>query len=139
MRRFLVVVQVILVVAGLGLGGYVGYRAFSLMGEDETGELQSYLILAVLALVLVAAAAVVKPRDGAESPPAAEFGGAEFGAAPPRVPNQPPFGPPGGYRPAGPPTGPQPMLGGGPHTGPQPPVGGPDNPYGRSEQYPRGS
>ncbi len=135
MRRFLVIVQVILVVAGLGLGGYVGYRAFNLMGKDETGELQSYLVLAVLALLLVVAAGVVRPREGVAPP-----------AIPPapqrRAPNQPPFPPGGGFRQGGPGpgpgTGPQPMVQpGGPPTGPQPSVGH-DQPYsGRQEQYPR--
>jgi hypothetical protein len=131
MRRFLVAVQVILVVAGLGLGGYVGYRAYTLMGKDDTGQLQSYLILAVLALVLVAAAGVARPRVDAEPPVSSP-------APQRRVPEQPPYPPGGGYRPGGPGTGPQPPIGGGPHTGPQPPIGGPDRPYGgRTEQYPR--
>jgi hypothetical protein len=128
MRRFLVVVQVILVVAGLGLGGYVGYRAYKLMGKDHTGQLQSYLIFAILALLLIAAAGVVRPREDAEQPLAAP-------APQRRAPNQPPFPPGGGYRPGGPPTGPQPpVIGGGPPTGPQPPIGG-DYP-GRQEQFP---
>ncbi len=132
MRRFLVAVQVILVVAGLGLGGYVGYRAYTLMGKDDTGQLQSYLILAVLALVLVAAAGVVRPRDEAAEPPMPSP------APQRRAPEQPPYPPGGGYRPGGPGTGQQPPIGGGPHTGPQPPIGGPDRPYGgRTEQYPR--
>jgi hypothetical protein len=151
MRRFLVTVHVILLVAGLGLGGYVGFRAFELMGSDDASDLPSYLILAVLALLLVAAAGVVRPHDAVE-----------VQAAPPpqrRAPNQPPF-PPGGYRPGGPHTGSQPPLQGGPHTGQQPPLGGPhtgsqpplggghhtgsqppigpEGPYpGRQEQYPR--
>lgn len=144
MRRLLVIVQVILVVAGLGLGGYVGYRAFTLMGKDDTGELPSYLVLAVLALMLVVAAGVVRPREGAAAPlpsPAPQR----------RAPDQPPFPPGGGYRPGGPHTGSQPPIGQGPHTGPQPPIrqggphtgsqppiGGGHEPYGgRTEQYPR--
>jgi hypothetical protein len=133
MRRFLVAVQVILVVAGLGLGGYVGYRAYTLLGKDDTGQLQSYLILAVVALVLIAAAGVARPRDEAEPPlsnPAPQR----------RAPNQPPYQDQGlgGYRPGGPGTGPQPPIGSGPHTGSQPPIGGPDQPYGgRTERYPR--
>lgn len=133
-------VQVILVVAGLGLGGYVGYRAFTLMGKDDTGQLQSYLVLAVLALVLVVSAGVVRPAAG--EPPASP-------APQRRAPNQPPFQAqgPGGYRPGGPHTGsqppigphtgPQPPIGGGPHTGSQPPIGGPEQYGGRTEQYPR--
>jgi hypothetical protein len=135
MGRFLVVVQVILVVVGLGLGGYVGYRAFSLLGEDDTGQLQSYLVLAVLALTLVVAAGVVRPRQEVEPP--GSFG---MGPAPQRMaPGPPPFQqPPGGYRPGGPATGPQPPVGpGGPHTGPQPKLGQ-DQPFGgRTEQFPR--
>jgi hypothetical protein len=146
MRRFLVTVQVILVVAGLGLGGYVGYRAFSLMGKDDTGQLQSYLVLALLALVLVAAAGVVRPAPDAEIlEPAPQR------RAPGPPPGQPQYqGPGGGYRPGGPHTGsqppigpggphtgPQPPIGGGPHTGPQPPIGGPEQYGGRTEQYPR--
>jgi hypothetical protein len=152
MRRFLVTVQVILVVAGLGLGGYVGYRAFSLMGKDSTGQLQSYLVLAVLALVLVAAAGVARPAPEAEIPEPAPLRRAP--GPPPGQPGplgQPPYQGPGGYRPGGPHTGsqppigpggphtgPQPAIGGGPHTGSQPPIGGPEQ-YGggRTEQYPR--
>ncbi len=130
MRRLLVIVQVILVVAGLGLGGYVGYRAFTLMGKDDTGQLQAYLVLAVLALLLVVAAGVVRPREAVEPPlpsPAPQR----------RAPTQPPY-PPGGYRPGGPGTGPQPPIGqGGPHTGSQPPIGGHEPYGGRTEQYPR--
>lgn len=122
-------VQVILVVAGLGLGGYVGYRAFTLMGKDDTGQLQSYLILAVLALVLVVAAGVVKPAAGE---PAA------LSAPQRRAPGQPQFQAPGGYGRGGPHTGQQPPIGpGGPHTGSQPPIGGPELYGGRTEQYPR--
>jgi hypothetical protein len=119
MRRFLVTVHVILVVAGLGLGGYVGFRAFDLMGSDAAGDLPSYLILAVLALLLVVAAGAVRPHDVVEAPAAAP-------APQRRAPNQPPFPPGGGYRPGGPHTGSQPPLQGGPHTGQQPPLqGGP--------------
>ena len=151
MRRFLVTVQVILVVAGLGLGGYVGYRAFSLMGKDDTGQLQSYLVLAVLALVLVAAAGVARPAPEAEIHEPAPQRRAP--GPPPGQPGQlgqPPFQGPGGYRPGGPHTGsqppigpggphtgPQPAIGGGPHTGSQPPIGGPEQYGGRTEQYPR--
>jgi hypothetical protein len=141
MGRFLVVVQVILVVAGLGLGGYVGYRAFDLMGKDDTGQLQSYLVLAVLALVLVVAAGAVRPRHdvgaGGEPPGALGMSGP---ARQRMMPSPPPFQqPPGGYRPGGPATGPQPPVGpGGPHTGPQPKIGGQDQPFGgRTEQFPR--
>jgi hypothetical protein len=138
MGRFLVVVQAILVVAGLGLGGYVGYRAYSLMGEDDTGQLQSYLILAVVALVLVVAAGVVRPRHEVG---AGEALGSLGASGPPQrmAPNPPPFQQPlgGGYRPGGPGTGPQPPIGPGPHTGPQPKLGQ-DQPFGgRTEQFPR--
>ena len=157
MRRFLVIVQVILVVAGIGLGGFVGYQAWDLRGKSAApDELPSYLILAVVALVLVAAAHVVRPREDAEAD--------ALPAPQRRAPGQPPFQP-GGYRPGGPHTGSQPPIGGpggpgGPHTGSQPPIGGPggpggpqtgpqprlggpDQPYGdqpfggRTEQYPR--
>ena len=144
MRQFLVTVQVILVVAGLGLGGYVGYRSYNLLGKDDTGQLQSYLIFAVLALVLVAAAGVVRPRSGGEpvASPAPQRRAAE--RQPPQQYQQQP-----GYRPGGPSTGQQPPIGpggtigaSGPHTGQQPPVGAPDlfgeQPYGdRTERYPR--
>lgn len=146
MRSFLVTVQVILIVAGLGVGGFVGYRAIDLIGKKGAAlELQADLVLAVLALMLVVAAGVVRPRERTElSAPAPQR----------RAPNQPPYQPPpGGYRPGGPPTGPQPPIGqggphtgqqppigpGGPHTGPQPTIGGPDPYGGRTEQYPRGS
>jgi hypothetical protein len=160
MRRFLDVVQVILFVGGLGLGGYVGYRAFNLMGKDNTGQLQSYLILAILALLLMIAAGVLRAPAGAESSvPAQQL----------RAPSQPPFPPAGGFRggphtgpqppigaggmPGGPQTGPQPPLPGGPHTGPQPRVGAEypgrsdypgrqgtqeqQYPSGRTDQYPQ--
>jgi hypothetical protein len=137
MGRFLVVVQVILVVAGLGLGGYAGYRAFSLLGKDDTGQLQSYLVLAVLALTLVVAAGVVRPRHDAEPPGSLGMSGPAQQQR--MAPGPPPFQqPPGGYRPGGPATGPQPPIGpGGPHTGPQPKLGQ-DQPFGgRTEQFPR--
>jgi hypothetical protein len=141
MRTFLVTVQVILVVAGLGLGGYAGYRAYELLGKDDTGQLQTYLIFALLALVLVVAAGVVRPRSGGE--PAAEPAPQRRAAQqPPQQYQQP------GYRPGGPSTGQQPpigaggTIGAGPHTGSQPPIGAPDlfgeQPYGdRTERYPR--
>jgi len=145
MRTFLVTVQVILVVAGLGLGGYAGYRAYQLLGKDDTGQLQTYLIFALLALVLVVAAGVVRPRAGGE--PVAEPA-PQRRAAPQQQPQQQYQQP--GYRPGGPSTGQQPpigsggTIGAGPHTGPQPPVGAPDlfggeqQPYGdRTERYPR--
>jgi hypothetical protein len=146
MRQFLVTVQVILVVAGLGLGGYVGYRAYTLLGKDDTGQLQSYLILAVLALVLVGAAGVVRPRAGGGGAEHAEAPAPQRRAAPgPQLPQQQYQQQP--YRPGGPSTGQQPPIGpigpGGPHTGPQPPVGAPDlfgeqPAYGdRTERYPR--
>lgn len=141
MRTFLVTLQVILVLAGLGLGGYVGYRAYTLLGKDNTNQLQSYLILAVLALVLVVAAGVVRPRaagdESAESPPP------QRRAATPQAQQQVQQYQQPGYRPGGPGTGPQPPIGpGGPQTGSQPPVGAPDlfgdQPYGdRTERYPR--
>lgn len=148
MRRLLVTVQVILVVAGLGLGGYVGYRAYSLLGKDDTGQLQSYLVLAVLALLLVVAAGVVRPRESVEPPvstpapqrrapdqPPGQQPTQQLSQQPGQPPGRQPY-PPGGYRPGGPHSGSLPPVG--PHTGPQPPVGGPDQPYGRHEQpYPR--
>ncbi len=144
MRSFLVTVQVILIVAGLGGGGFVGYRAFDLIGKEGAAlELQADLVLAVLALMLVVAAGVIRPREAAVQPAPAP-------APQRRTPNQPPYQqPPGGYRPGGPHTGSQPPIGGGPHTGsqppigggphtgPQPPIGGPDQYGGRTEKYPR--
>ncbi|HEV7649997.1 MAG TPA: hypothetical protein VGP26_17760 [Actinophytocola sp.] len=138
MRQFLVTVQVILVVAGLGLGGYAGYRAYTLLGKDDTGQLQSYLIFAVLALVLVVAAGAVRPprAGGDEQAAPAPQRRAAAQQLPQQYQQQP-------YRPGGPSTGQQPPIGpGGPHTGSQPPVGAPDmfgeQPYGdRTERYPR--
>lgn len=139
MRRFLVTVQVILIVAGLGVGGFVGYRSIDLIGKDDAAiELQANLVIAVLALMLVVAAGVVRPRHdvGAGEPP----GSLGMSGPPQRMaPNPPPFQQPlGGYRPGGPSTGQQPPIGpGGPHTGPQPKLGQ-DQPFGgRTEQFPR--
>ncbi|HWM05137.1 MAG TPA: hypothetical protein VNP92_22590 [Actinophytocola sp.] len=127
MRLFLVIVQAILVVAGLGLGGFAGYRAVNLIGDNDAAvDLQSYLVLAVVALVLIAAAGVVRPRNGIgigqPLPPAPQ-------RRPPMQQQHQPYPPGGGYR-GGPQTGPQPPVlgGGGPHTGSQPPIRG-EQPY----------